>query len=141
MSSDFGVVFVRLPGSATKAKGVRGRLLISQEEVLTYLRRCWLNLWCVQAALAVKLWRGLRLDLFWVFAGEIGVAVADAGFHDMTAREDDVVNSAHLSGYDGFDRIRNFLGSFLGFYRADIGGKKGGPGQLSKQGFLLQMIR
>ncbi|KAF7507169.1 hypothetical protein GJ744_010851 [Endocarpon pusillum] len=128
MSSDFGVVFVRLPGSATKAKCIHGKLLPSKEER-------------VQATSAVKLCRRLRLDLLWVFAGEIGVAVAGAGFHCMAAREVDVVDSAHLPGYDWFDRIRNFLGSFLGVYRADIGGGKGRPGQLSKQGFLFQMSR
>ena len=117
-----------------------GRLLPSKEEILTYLRRCWLKLWRVEATLALKLCRRLRLDLRWVFALEIGVAVAGARFHGMAAREDDVVEFAHLSAYDWFDRIRNFLGGFQAIYRADVG-KKSGPGQLSKQGFLLQMSR
>ncbi len=73
------------------------------------------SLWRIEATLAVKLALrlGLDLNLLWVFAGVIWVAVAGARFHGVAAREDDVVDFAHLCDYGCFDRIWDLLRGFL----------------------------
>lgn len=102
-----------LRGLGSNSKRLRVRYLSFEDEVLTYLRLCWLWSWSLAATFAVKPDQGIRFNPLRVLAGEVGIAVAGAKFHRMAARESDIIDFAHLCGWSVSALNQKFLSSLF----------------------------